>query len=191
MRLLDISHDEQTTYRLKAGESKVFFALNRDGEITIELAGVGATAHVFAFFTGKDGEKKGLNIIQKHLAPHTVSHTLVKAVLHDQAVLHYDGTIRIEKKAVGSDASQESRSLLLSKEASASTKPSLEILADDVACRHAATVSPLNESMLFYAKSRGLSEEAARKLLVHGFFGEAIEKIQALGVKREMIPHIQ
>lgn len=191
MQFLDISYDKQTTYRLKAGEERVFFALNRDGEITIELAEAGATAHVFAFFAGKGEEKRALNIIQKHLAPHTASHALVKAVLRDQATLHYNGTIRIEKKAVGSDTSQESRSLLLSKEASASTKPSLEILADDVACRHAATVSPLNESMLFYAKSRGLSEEAARTLLVQGFFGEAIEKIQALGVKPELIPQIQ
>ncbi len=190
MQFLDISHDKHSTYRLKAHESKVFFALNRSGEITIELSGEGATAHVFAFFTGKGEGKQTLNIVQKHLAPETMSSALVKAVLKDKAKLHYDGTIKIEKRAQGSNASQESRSLLLSPEASAHTKPALEILADDVQCRHAATISPLNESMLFYAKSRGLGEKEATELLIQGFFGEALEKIVALGVSRALIPPV-
>ena len=190
MQFADISHDQKSTYRLKEGEQRVFFALNRSGEITIELAGVGATAHIFAFFTGHDRVNYSLNLVQKHLAPHTTSNALVKAVLDDTAQFHYDGTIRIEKQAVGSKASQESRSLLLSGEATAHTKPALEILADDVECRHAATVSPLDEAMLFYAKSRGLGDKEARALLVHGFLGEAIEKIYALGVKAEMIPRL-
>lgn len=190
MQFLDISHDKHSTYRLKAHESKVFFALNRNREITIELSGEGATAHVFAFFKGEKEDQQTLNIVQKHLAPETTSSALVKAVLKDKAKLHYDGTIKIEKRAQGSNASQESRSLLLSPEASAHTKPALEILADDVQCRHAATVSPLNESMLFYAKSRGLGEKEATELLIQGFFGEALEKIVALGVSRALIPPV-
>lgn len=184
MQFLDISHDEKNTYHLKKNEERVFFALNRDGEITIELTGEGATAHVFAFFTGKHAEKKNLNLIQKHLAPRTTSSALVKAVLTDQATLAYDGIIRIEKKAHQSKASQESRSLLLSKDSAAHTKPALEILADDVECRHAATVSPLNEMNLFYAKSRSLSDEAARHLFVQGFLDEAIERMADLGIER-------
>ena len=186
----DISNDIQTTYRLKKNEQAVFFALNRGGEITVELSGEGAAAHVFAFFMGGGEDKHTLNIVQKHLAPETMSSALVKAVLKDKAKLHYDGTIKIEKRAQGSNASQESRSLLLSPEASAHTKPALEILADDVQCRHAATISPLNESMLFYAKSRGLGEKEATELLIQGFFGEALEKIVALGVSRALIPPV-
>lgn len=190
MQFTDISHDKQTTYRLEAHEERVFFALNRAGEIAFELSGIGATAHIFAFFAGQGENKHALNIIQKHFAPQTTSSALIKAVLQDKAELHYDGTIRIEKEAQRSNASQESRSLLLSPDASAHTKPALEILANDVRCHHAATVSPLNEAMLLYAKSRGLSERDATKLLVQGFFGEAFEKIEALGIKRELIPQL-
>lgn len=182
MKFRDISNDTQTIYQLNEHEQAVFFMLNRGGEITVELLGEGATAHVFAFFTGEGEDKRTLNLVQKHLAPKTTSSALVKAVLRDKAELHYAGTIQIDKKAQGSNASQESRSLLLSPEASAYTKPALEILADDVVCRHAATVSPLNKAMLFYAKSRGLGEKEATELLVNGFFGEAIEQMTMFGI---------
>ncbi len=190
MQFIDISHDKHSAYRLKAYESAVFFALNRSGEITVELLGEGAVAHIFAFFTGEENDKQTLNIVQKHLAPKTSSSALVKAVLKDKAELYYEGTIKVEKKAQGSNASQDSRSLLLSPEASAHTKPALEILADDVACHHAATVSPLNESLLLYIESRGLSRKQASDLLTQGFFQESIEKIVALGVQEEHIPKI-
>lgn len=190
MNFKDISHDTEATYRLTENESTVFFMLNRTGELTFELAGAGAMAHIFAFFTGRDEEQKYLNLIQKHLAPDTTSSALVKAVLDDRAEFSYDGTIWIAQGANGSDATQESRSLLLSEGAAAHTKPALEILADDVSCHHAATVSPLNESMLLYAKSRGLSDSQATELLVRGFFQEATEKIVALGIEPSLIPEI-
>lgn len=184
MKLLNISPDTKNTYRLNQGEERVFFLLNRSGDITFELADTNAKAFIFAFFIGKDQEKYQLNLIQKHLAPKTLSKALVKTALSGKASFEYAGTIRIEKEAAGSDASQESRSLLLSSEASAITKPNLEIIANDVKCHHVATVSPLNPDQFFYAKSRGLSEEKSQHLLVQGFFAEALEQMTNLGVKR-------
>lgn len=187
MHLFDITHDSQKIYQLKKNEVAAFYMINRADQLAFELTGPGATAHIFAFFIGKDHEKRSVTIIQRHLAPHTSSHTLVKTVLKDTAELDYTGTIHIEPQAQSSKASQESRSLLLSAGAVAHAKPALEILADNVECRHAATISPLNETQAFYAQSRGLSASQTRELLTQGFFNESLEKIEGLGIETSEI----
>lgn len=184
MKCIDITHDIQTTYRLTQNEKAVFFMFNRSGDITFELAGENAEAHIFAFFIGKNEDKATLNLMQKHLAPNTASHALIKSALSDQSTFVYEGLIRIRNDAPLSDASQECRTLLLSPQATASAKPSLEILTDDVRCRHAATVSSPDTDQLFFMESRGLSEPQATTLLVSGFFKDALEKIETLTAKK-------
>lgn len=185
MRYQDISHDRIAEYRIKQNESVVFFMLNRTGTITLDLSEPGATAHVFAFYTGRTDSKQSLELNQKHSAPDTTSSALIKSVLNDKAAFTYDGAIIIEKDAHRSDASQESRSLLLSPAARAHARPALEILAHDVKCHHAATAGPLSEESLFFAQSRGLSEKQAHALLVQGFFHEALETMERLGIETD------
>lgn len=187
MRLRDISQENKTTYTLQENEQCVFFLLNRSGKITFELSGNGAEAHIFSFFVGKDREKHSLQIIQNHLSPKTISHTLIKSIVSDEASCIYEGTIFIDKQAQGSDASQESRAILLSSDAFVSMKPTLEILASDVICNHKATTSPLNQEALFFAETRGLSLAQAQELLLAGFWNDALEKIQNLGVNVEAL----
>jgi Fe-S cluster assembly protein SufD len=187
MQYKDISQDSASLYRLGTDEKCVFFMFNRSGPITFELAGSRAEAHIFSFFIGKDTDKASLTILQKHLAPQTISHTLIKSVLSDGAECAYEGLIFIGKKAIQSNASQESRAILLSPLALISLKPTLEILADDVQCHHAAAVSSLDPEALFFAKTRGLSEKQAKNLLIRGFFNEAVEKIQALEMNTDKI----
>lgn len=187
MQYTDISQDTVSLYRLETNEKRVFFMLNRSGTVTFELAGSQAEAHIFSFFIGRGLDKASLIILQKHSAPKTISHTLIKSVLSDEAECAYEGRISIEKRALQSNASQESRAILLSPLASVSLKPTLEILADDVQCHHAATVSPSGPEALFFAETRGLSEKQAKKLLVHGFFNEAVEKMQTLGINTDKI----
>ncbi|MEI8096870.1 MAG: SufD family Fe-S cluster assembly protein [Candidatus Moraniibacteriota bacterium] len=186
----DITTDKQSTYRLEAGEKCVFFMFNRSGEISFELVGTGAEAHIFSFFVGKNTDKNFLHIKQNHLAPKTISHTLIKSVASDESTCAYEGTIYIDKNAPGSDASQESRAILLSPDALVSMKPSLEILANDVKCHHRATASPLNAEALFFAKTRGLSSSQAEKLILSGFWNDALEKIQTLGIEKKEIENI-
>lgn len=182
----DISTDTQEKYQLKENEQCVFFLFNRSGNITFELAGVKAEAHIFACCIGDKKAQSTLHITQHHLAPHTRSSALVKSALSDESTFTYEGLIRIEPSAHGSDASQESRALLLSPDARAFSKPALEILQDDVRCHHAATTSSLDPEQLFFARSRGLSPDQAEHLLVNGFFQDTIEKMNALGVKVEI-----
>jgi Fe-S cluster assembly protein SufD len=67
--------------------------------------------------------------------------------------------------------------LLLSDEAEADSKPSLEIYADDVICGHGATAGAITDDALFYMQSRGLDEDSARVLLVKGFASEILERV--------------
>lgn len=182
MKFQDISQDTADRYQLKENEQCVFFMLNRSGTIAFELAGRGAQAYIFAFFVGKKDESHSLHITQSHLARETRSHSLIRSVVSDQAQCAYEGLISLTKNASQSDASQESRALLLSPDALVSMKPILEILANDVACRHAATASPLSREALFFAQSRGLSRAQATTLLINGFFNDALEKIEGLGI---------
>lgn len=176
----DISTDTQKTYILVENEKCVFFMLNRNGEITFDLAAPGAEAHVFAFSFGGKIEKGTLRILQNHIAPRTTSSVLIKGALSNASEFNYEGTVRIEKDALLSHASQECRMLLLSGEAKASSRPSLEILASDVTCHHAATMSALDREQLFFLQSRGLSPEQAKQVLVEGFFHEALERVKKI-----------
>lgn len=183
MKFINISQDKKSLYTLKQNERCVFFMLNRFGKITFELAGADAEAHIFSFFIGKKNTRGALSIMQKHIAPRTTSRALIKSALFDESEYTYTGLINISKQAKKSDASQESRSLLLSPLARVFANPTLEILADDVKCKHAATVSPLNPENIFFAQSRRLSARQTEHLLVNGFFQEAIEKMRVLGVE--------
>lgn len=180
MTFYDITHDTKMTYQLGPHEQGVFFMHNRSGDITFELNGAGAAAHVFAFCTGKNTDQVTLNILQKHQAKETTSRVLVKSVLQDQAQFSYRGTLSIGKDASLSDASQENRNLLLSSEAKAFSEPALEILNHDVRCHHAATTSPLNASLLFLAQARGLSREQATTLLITGFLRSSLDDMEQL-----------
>lgn len=180
MKFHNITTDTNTVYQLKANEQMVFFMLNKSGDITFELLGAGATAHVFAFFVGKNTDKGTLRISQRHLAPRTTSRVLVKSILHDASEFSYRGTLHIAQNATLSDASQENRNLLLSRDAKAFSEPALEILTSDVRCHHAATTSPLNVEQLFALESRGLSPKQARKLLIDGFLQSSLTTMYEL-----------
>lgn len=185
MQFKNITTDTQTTYRLKENEQCIFFMFNRSGDITFDLVGAKAEAHIFSFFVGKNTDKNSLHIRQNHFAPKTTSHALIKSIASDESICSYEGTIFIDKNAPESDASQESRALLLSPNAFVSMKPSLEILANDVKCHHRATASPINAEALFFAKTRGLSSSQAKELLISGFWNDALEKMNALHTNEE------
>ncbi len=180
MKFRNISNDHETHYRLGANEEVVFFLHNRGGDMTIELGESGATAYVFAFFTEGGESDTTLRVNQRHLAPRTTSRVMVKSVLREHARFSYQGVLHIAENAVLSDASQENRNLILSREAKAFSEPALEILTSDVRCQHAASTSPLNPETLFALEARGLSPVEARDLLIRGFFQSAVDTLITL-----------
>src|SRR5262249_43544251 len=83
-------------------------------------------------------------------------------------------------------AKQTNKNLLLSDDATADTKPQLEIYADDVKCTHGATVGQLNEESIFYLRARGIPLEKARRMLIHAFAGEIIERVRCEPLREEL-----
>jgi len=98
----------------------------------------------------------------------------------------FHGRILVKQIAQKTDAKQTNKNLLLSDDATVDTKPQLEIYADDVKCTHGATIGQLNEEAIFYLRSRGLSVETARSMLIHAFAGEIIERVRHSEVRAEL-----
>ena len=112
-----------------------------------------------------------------HLWPRCKTVQRHKCIASGSACAVFSGNIVVHKGASGTDTRQESRNLLLSGRAKIDAQPMLEILNDDVSCRHGATVGSLDMEALFYLKSRGLSEIEAKKLLIYAFASEILDRI--------------
>ena len=121
-----------------------------------------------------------------HARPHGRSRQLHKCIADGSARAVFNGQVRVEPGAQHTDAVQMSRNLLLSARARIDTQPQLEILADDVKCVHGATVAPLDDEEVFYLKSRGLDDAAARELLIYAFGAELIERIAVPSLRRQL-----
>jgi Fe-S cluster assembly protein SufD len=109
--------------------------------------------------------------------PYGIVDQLHKCIVDAQAQGVFNGKIIVPKAAQMTNAAQMNRNLLLSPKASINTKPELQITADNVKCTHGATVSQLEADELFYLRSRGLSEDSARNLLIDAFAAEILAKI--------------
>ncbi len=110
-----------------------------------------------------------------------------KSLADDKSHAIFEGSIIVPKIAQKTDASQLSRNILLSTHAQIDTKPQLEIIADDVKCKHGATISQLNEEELFYMRSRGLTLGEASKLQLGSFFKEIISFIPVPKAKWDLL----
>jgi Fe-S cluster assembly protein SufD len=166
--------ERDATVRLVAVGLGGRFAKNR---IEASLAGPGASAELKALFFGSERQFFDFHTLQQHQVGNTTSDLLFKGALRDEARSVYAGLIRIEPNATRSDAYQANRNLLLSKTAKAHSIPMLEILNNDVRCTHGATVAPVDPEHLFYLESRGIPAATAERMIVHGFFGEVLDRI--------------
>ena len=121
-----------------------------------------------------------------HAKPHGTSRQLHKCIVGGAAHAVFNGKIMVRPGAQLTDSSQSSRNLLLTGKAHVDTKPQLEIFADDVKCAHGATVGQLDNEEVFYLKSRGLSDAAARNLLTYAFGAEIIDRIPIASLKHRL-----
>ncbi len=154
--------------------------------IRAELAGEGLECILNGLYLTRDEQLADHHMIVEHARPHCASHEYFNGILDDKSKGVFHGRILVQQIAQKTDAKQTNKNLLLSDEAAADTKPQLEIYADDVKCTHGATIGQLNEESIFYLRSRGLSTETARRMLIHAFAGEIIERIQH-GTAREVL----
>ena len=124
-----------------------------------------------------------------HAKPHGESHEFFNGVFDAESRGVFNGRIIVRPGAQRTDSKQTNNNLLLSATARADSQPQLEIYADDVKCTHGSTVGPLDQTALFYLKSRGLGSEEARGLLTYGFGAEILDRVEIPGV-REQLDHL-
>ncbi len=125
-------------------------------------------------------------MVVEHAQPNCASHEYFNGILAGKSKGVFHGRILVHPDAQKTDAKQTNKNLLLSDDATVDTKPQLEIYADDVKCTHGATIGQLNEKAIFYLRTRGISLEKARRILIHAFAGEIIERIGCSSVREEL-----
>jgi len=118
-----------------------------------------------------------------HSKPNCTSTELFKGILDARSRGIFYGKIIVRKDAQKTNTRQTNKNLLLSQEAFADSTPGLEILADDVKAAHGSTVGQLDENAIFYLRSRGINEEAARTLLTYAFASEIINQVKVASMR--------
>lgn len=125
-------------------------------------------------------------MIVDHAKPNCASHEYFNGILAGKSKGVFHGRILVRPDAQKTDAKQTNKNLLLSDDASADTKPQLEIYADDVKCTHGATIGQLNDESIYYLRSRGIGLETARRMLIHSFAGEIIDRVKHDALREEL-----
>ncbi len=145
--------------------------------VSSRLVGPYSSAEMLGIFFADGDQFFDHHTWQLHEAPNASSDLEFKGALKDSARSVYSGMIKVSEGAQKTDAYQQNRNLVLSRQARADSIPNLEIGANDVRCTHGATVSQVEEEHLFYLESRGIPRTEAQKLIVEGFFRPVIDRI--------------
>jgi Fe-S cluster assembly protein SufD len=126
------------------------------------------------------------HMIVDHARPHCASHEYFNGILGGRSRGVFHGRILVRPDAQKTDAKQTNKNILISDDATAITKPQLEIYADDVKCTHGATVGQLHPEQVFYLRARGIPVEIARRMLIHAFAGEIIDRVGCAPAREEL-----
>ncbi|MBO6879422.1 MULTISPECIES: Fe-S cluster assembly protein SufD [Winogradskyella] len=126
------------------------------------------------------------NTLVHHIEPNCESHQDYKGIFDDSSTGVFNGKVVVEKEAQKTNAFQANNNILISDKASINTKPQLEIFADDVKCSHGCTIGQLDESAMFYLRSRGIPEKEARALLMFAFSNNVLDSVKIPEVKNRI-----
>lgn len=176
------THLGQINFRLEKDAKLRLFIVNAGGKL------VRQEVHGVTVGEGSDFTFRVVNLLGGeshtdvtmtlgHDVPDTTSTEIVRNVVFDKASGVFQGQIRVAPDAQKTDARMACNTLLLSEQADFSTKPELEIFADDVQCAHGATVTDIDRNHLYYLMARGIPEKKARALLVQAFVAEVVEEL--------------
>lgn len=143
-------------------------------ETHVDVVGEGAEVELNGVYLVGAKRHADLTSVITHAVPNGVTRQLIKGVARNGGRGVFQGKIVVAHGAQKTDARQYHHGLLLEDGAEVFAKPELMIHADDVQCAHGNTAGGLDESALFYLRSRGVPEAAARAMLIEAFLVEAI-----------------
>jgi Fe-S cluster assembly protein SufD len=165
-------------------------ALSRD-DIDARLAAEGGECVLDGLFVLGGRQVADTHSRVVHAAPHCSSRQTYKGIVDGQARGVFNGLVVVRPGAQKTDAWQVNKNLLLSREALVHSTPQLEILADDVKCKHGSTTGQLDPEALFYLRSRGIGEADARSLLTWAFASDLLERFAVQEVREAVERHLQ
>ena len=126
------------------------------------------------------------NTLVHHIEPNCESHQDYKGIFNDSSTGVFNGKVIVNKEAQKTNAFQSNNNILLSDKSTINSKPQLEIFADDVKCSHGCTIGQLDESALFYMKSRGIPEKEAKGLLMYAFSNNVLKSVKIPELKQRI-----
>jgi len=150
------------------------------------MAGPGGTLILNGLYLLAGAQHADHHTTIDHAADHCESHEYFNGVLDEKSRGVFTGRIIVRPGAQKTDSKQTNNNLLLSADAHADSQPQLEIYADDVKCTHGSTVGPLDPRALFYLRSRGVGEDAARRLLTYGFAAEILGRMEVAPLRAQL-----
>jgi len=147
-------------------------------EIDVALSGERATADLGGVFIARGDQVSDVHTVLSHEAPGVTSRQNYRGLAADEARGVFHGQIRVEATAPGTDATQSNKNMLLSRKANVHSTPALEILTDDVKCKHGSATGQIDPAQLFYLRSRGIDLQEATRMLTMAFASEILSRIQ-------------
>jgi Fe-S cluster assembly protein SufD len=145
-------------------------------DIEIDLSETGATVNFDGLYLAGDGQHIDNHTRVDHRVGPATSSQEYRGILNGKCRCVWNGKAVVHEGADGTDASQANHNLLLTKKAEVDAKPELEIYAEDVKCSHGTTIGQLEESSLFYLRTRGLSEQHAKQVLTFAFAADIVTR---------------
>ncbi len=155
--------------------------------LDLEFAAPGGHADIDGLALGSGSQLLDLHSTLKHNAPRCTSNQRQRNAASGRSRIVFRGAVDIPSGSDVSVAHQLCRSLLLSNRARVDVAPTLEIGTDEVECTHGATVSDLDDEMIFYLQSRGLGRDGARQLLLEGWARESMQKVPSDDARNRVV----
>ncbi len=152
-------------------------------DVLVRFAGEGGECTLNGLFVSGGDQVHDAHTVIDHAVPHCTSRQLYKGILSGRSRGVFKGRVMVRKDAQKTDAQQTNRNLLLSREALVHSTPQLQILADDVRCKHGSTTGQMDPQALFYLRSRGIGELEARRLLTYAFASDVVSRIQVAPIR--------
>ena len=154
----------------------------------IRMTGKGGTSRLLGLLAAGEAQSIDFNSCQDLIGSHTTSDLLYLSALYDASHASFYGVTRVRPEAKQTSSYQECRNLLLSPKAGAEPIPVLEIETNDILrCGHGATAGAIDPVQRFYAQSRGMSADAAERMIVRGFFERVVAQIDSEPIKARIL----
>ncbi|MGH3423706.1 MAG: SufB/SufD family protein, partial [Nocardioidaceae bacterium] len=160
---------------------------------SIDYASSGGDATMLGLYFADEGQHLEHRLFVDHNAPKSRSRVDYKGALQgEKAHTVWIGDVLIRKAAEGIDTYESNDNLVLTDGCRADSVPNLEIETGEIeGAGHASTTGRFDDEHLFYLQSRGIPEDEARRLVVHGFFNDIIRRIGVPQVEDRLLRTVE